>query len=126
MAEEPVPAEREPDLLPMDLSTLELTDQVANLPRSRPQRIRRALRSNPTSRLRWWKRRAHLIRPNRRSLRSLRQPVAGLVSVEFQPPTQEPEGIGVELSEDIVLESSGVSEFRVPDASEDFVTVAAG
>ena len=47
-------------------------------------------------------------------------PMAGLISAEFVPPLEAIGGIGVETSEEVVLEVSGNSEFRVPDASEDF------
>lgn len=51
-------------------------------------------------------------------------PVAGLISAEFEPPLQAIGGLGVETSEDVVLEVSGNSEFTVPDASEDFKALA--
>lgn len=51
-------------------------------------------------------------------------PVTGLISAEFVPPLQAIGGLGVETSEDVVLEVSGNSEFRVPDASEDFTALA--
>jgi tetratricopeptide (TPR) repeat protein len=47
------------------------------------------------------------------------QPLEGLISAEFQPPLQATGGLGVETSDEVVLEVSGDSEFRVPDASED-------
>ena len=53
------------------------------------------------------------------------QPLAGLISAEFQPPLEATGGLGVETSEDVVLEVSGNSEFSVPDASEDMKSVAA-
>jgi hypothetical protein len=43
-----------------------------------------------------------------------------LISAEFEPPLEAVGGLGVETSEDVVLEVSSYSEFRVPDASEDF------
>ena len=51
-------------------------------------------------------------------------PVAGLISAEFQPPLRAIGGLGVETSEDLVLDVSGNTEFRVPDASEDFKALA--
>jgi len=51
-------------------------------------------------------------------------PVAGLISAEFVPPLEAIGGLGVETSEDVVLEVSGDSEFQVPDASEDFRALA--
>jgi hypothetical protein len=53
------------------------------------------------------------------------QPLAGLISAEFQPPLQATGGLDVETSEEVVLEGSGNSEFRVPDASEDLKSLAA-
>jgi hypothetical protein len=50
--------------------------------------------------------------------------VSGLITAEFQPPLEAIGGIGVETSEEVVLEVSGNSEFRVPDASEDFKSLA--
>jgi hypothetical protein len=51
-------------------------------------------------------------------------PVAGLISAEFEPPLEAIGGLGVETSEEVILEVSGNSEFRVPDASEDFRALA--
>jgi hypothetical protein len=71
-------------------------------------------------------------------------PVSGLVSAEFEPPKEstyrlhpeltrdfvaEPEPLGqleVETAEELELQSSGASEFRVPNAAEDFMDLAAG
>jgi hypothetical protein len=52
------------------------------------------------------------------------QPVAGLISAEFEPPLEAIGGLGVETSEDVVLDVTGNTEFRVPDASEDFKALA--
>jgi hypothetical protein len=58
------------------------------------------------------------------------QPMAGLISQEFQPPEEsvrspyEVLGVDVETSEEVVLQGSGDSEYRVPNASEDFLTLA--
>jgi hypothetical protein len=58
-------------------------------------------------------------------------PIQGLISSEFQPPVEsfsnprEALGIDVEMSEDVVLEGSAGSEFRVPDASEELMFPAA-
>jgi len=52
------------------------------------------------------------------------QPVTGLISAEFEPPLEAIGGLGVETSEDVVLEVSGNTEFRVEDASEDFKVLA--
>jgi len=51
-------------------------------------------------------------------------PMAGLISAEFEPPLEAIGGLGVETSEDLVLDASGNTEFRVPDASEAFKTLA--
>lgn len=51
-------------------------------------------------------------------------PLPGLISAEFQPPLEATGGLGVETSEEVVLEPSDDSEFRVPDASEDFKSLA--
>jgi hypothetical protein len=53
------------------------------------------------------------------------QPLPGLISAEFQPPLEATGGLGVETSEEVLLEVSGDSEFSVPDASEDLKSVAA-
>ncbi len=53
------------------------------------------------------------------------RPLPGLISAEFQPPLEAIGGLGVETSEEVVLEVSGESEFRVPDASEDLKSLAA-
>jgi tetratricopeptide (TPR) repeat protein len=53
------------------------------------------------------------------------RPLPGLISAEFQPPLEATGGLGVETSEEVVLEVSGDSEFRVPDASEDLRSLAA-
>ena len=53
------------------------------------------------------------------------RPLPGLISAEFQPPLQATGGLGVETSEEVVLEVSGDSEFRVPDASDDLKSLVA-
>ena len=54
------------------------------------------------------------------------QPLPGLISAEFQPPLEAIGGLGVETSEEVVLEVSGKnSEFRVPDAAEDLKSLSA-
>jgi hypothetical protein len=57
-------------------------------------------------------------------------PLPGLVSAEFVPPKIAPEpltplGLEIETEEDVILRSSGASEFTVPDASQDFMALAA-
>jgi tetratricopeptide (TPR) repeat protein len=51
----------------------------------------------------------------------------GLESAEFEPPRASPGPLGLEIEteSDVVLHSSGASEFSVPDASQDFATMAA-
>jgi hypothetical protein len=53
------------------------------------------------------------------------QPLSGLISAEFQPPLEAIGGLGVETSDEVVLEVSGDSEFRVPDASADLQALVA-
>jgi hypothetical protein len=53
-------------------------------------------------------------------------PVVGLISAEFEPPLEAIGGLGVETSEEVVLEVSGISEFQIPDASEDFKALVEG
>jgi hypothetical protein len=51
------------------------------------------------------------------------QPLSGLVGREDQPDVHEPEGgFRVETAEDIVLESTGYSEFQMTNASEELLT----
>jgi tetratricopeptide repeat protein len=58
------------------------------------------------------------------------QAVAGLISQEFEAPKEpigpplKPLDIDLETSQEVVLEGSGMSEYRVPDASEDLREVA--
>jgi tetratricopeptide (TPR) repeat protein len=51
----------------------------------------------------------------------------GLETAEFEPPRGplEPLGLEIETESDVVLNSSGASEFTVPDASQDFAALAA-
>jgi hypothetical protein len=53
------------------------------------------------------------------------RPLPGLISAEFEPPLEAIGGLGVETSEEVVLEPSGDSEFQVPDASEDLRSLSA-
>ena len=53
------------------------------------------------------------------------RPLPGLISAEFEPPLEAIGGLGVETSEEVVLEASGESEFQVPDASEDLRSLSA-
>jgi tetratricopeptide (TPR) repeat protein len=54
-------------------------------------------------------------------------PLLGLESAEFEPPPVSPGtlGLDIETESDVVLHSSGASEFTVPDASQDFAAMAA-
>ena len=54
-------------------------------------------------------------------------PLLGLESAEFEPPRVSPGPLGLEIEteSDVVLHSSGASEFTVPDASQDFAAMAA-
>jgi hypothetical protein len=54
-------------------------------------------------------------------------PLAGLEPGEFEPPkvSTGPLGLEIETESDVVLNSSGASEFSVPDASQDFAALAA-
>ncbi len=52
------------------------------------------------------------------------RPLPGLISAEFQPPLEAIGGLGVETSEEVVLEVSGESEFQIPDASEDMKSLS--
>jgi hypothetical protein len=58
------------------------------------------------------------------------EPVSGLVPNEFVPPEEDrapasPLGLEIETEQDVVLRSSGASEFTVPDASQEFLDLAA-
>lgn len=55
-------------------------------------------------------------------------PLPGLESAQFEPPPIPPAGplgLEIETESDVVLRSSGASEFSVPDASQDFAALAA-
>jgi tetratricopeptide (TPR) repeat protein len=68
-------------------------------------------------------------------------PLAGLISQEFEPPKEafklhpeltqfgappgKPDRLDVELTEDVELRSSGADEFRMPNAAEEFMDLAA-
>jgi hypothetical protein len=54
-------------------------------------------------------------------------PLPGLETTEFEPPhvTPGPLGLEIETESDVVLHSSGASEFSVPDASQDLAALAA-
>ena len=58
------------------------------------------------------------------------EPVSGLVPSEFVPPEEDrapasPLGLEIETEQDVVLRSLGASEFTVPDASQEFLDLAA-
>jgi tetratricopeptide repeat protein len=54
-------------------------------------------------------------------------PLPGLETAEFEPPKSSPGPLGLEIEteSDVVLNSSGASEFSVPDASQEFAALAA-
>jgi hypothetical protein len=54
-------------------------------------------------------------------------PLPGLETAEFEPPKSSPGPLGIEIEteSDVVLNSSGASEFSVPDASQDFAALVA-
>lgn len=54
-------------------------------------------------------------------------PLPGLETAEFEPPKGNlgPLGLEIEVESDVVLNSSGASEFTVPDASQDLAALAA-
>ena len=54
-------------------------------------------------------------------------PLPGLETTEFEPPQVSPGPLGlvIETESDVVLHSSGASEFSVPDASQDLAAMAA-
>jgi hypothetical protein len=53
-------------------------------------------------------------------------PLPGLETAEFEPPRSSPGlGLEIETESDVVLHSSGASEFSVPDASQDLAALAA-
>jgi hypothetical protein len=54
-------------------------------------------------------------------------PLPGLETAEFEPPKSSPGplGLDIETESDVVLNSSGASEFSVPDASQEFAALAA-
>jgi tetratricopeptide (TPR) repeat protein len=54
--------------------------------------------------------------------------IPGLVTADFEPPKETPGppiGLEIETEQDVVLNSSGASEFSVPDASQELATLAA-
>ncbi|HYN20855.1 MAG TPA: hypothetical protein VE078_07845, partial [Thermoanaerobaculia bacterium] len=118
-AESPTPAAAPPDLLPVDIAAMELIQASAETAR----RLKAAWQfpepaAAPASA-------ASAPEPEEpASAGETVPPIAGLISAEFEPPLEAIGGLGVETSEEVVLEASGNSEFRVPDASEDFKSLA--
>ena len=124
------PAATPPDLLPVDLAALELsqaaremgrrlevTSRVTELSRTpAPDVTAAAPVESPAA--------ASAPEPEEPAPAETVPPVAGLISAEFEPPLEAIGGLGVETSEEVVLEVSGNSEYRVPDASEDFKALA--
>ncbi len=120
-----------PDLLPVDIAALELAQASAAAARHSDPVTEPAETSEPPAEV-------AAAGPSESSEPDLSAPqpdeprptaetgptLPGLISAEFVPPLEAIGGLGVETSEDVVLEVSGDSEFRVPDASEDFKSLA--
>jgi len=116
------------DLLPVDLAALELSRPTAENPRPEAERAERSTPAPDVAAAGPVESQAPAASapaleeptPDREAV----APVAGLISAEFVPPLEAIGGLGVETSEEVVLDVSGNSEFRVPDASEDFKALA--
>ena len=115
-ASEPVPAA--PDPLPVDVAALELSQAAAEMARRLEAARQGSQGAQPVESP------ASAPEPEKPSPDEAVQPIAGLISAEFEPPLESIGGIGVETSEEVVLEVSGNTEFRVEDASEDFKELA--
>jgi tetratricopeptide (TPR) repeat protein len=113
---------KQADLLPVDIAALELTKASAEMARrlgaappltAAPPDVAAAgpVESVPA---------ASAPEPDEPAPAPTVLPMAGLISAEFVPPLEAIGGIGVETSEEVVLEASENSEFQVPDALEDF------
>jgi tetratricopeptide repeat protein len=94
------------------LEPLDLTEELAEVAPPEPTSI------EPT------------VTPPDRTEVEVSAPLPGLETAEFEPPKVPPEpltplGLEIETEEDVVLRSSGASEFTVPDASQDFMALAA-
>ena len=111
-ASEPEAAAADP--LPVDVAALDLSQAAAEMARrlEAARQVSQAAEPVESS--------ASAPEPEEPSPGEAVKPMAGLISAEFEPPLESIGGIGVETSEEVVLEVSGNSEFRVPDASEDF------
>lgn len=128
----PEPKAVQPDLLPVDLAALELSRAAAETVRrlgAAPQFTRPAEGPTPppdvaAAAVESPAPAASAPKPEEQVPAAPVPPVAGLISAEFEPPLEAIDGIGVETSEDVVLSVSGNSEFRVPDASEEFKDLA--
>jgi tetratricopeptide (TPR) repeat protein len=119
---DPEPAPKSPkqaDLLPVDMAALELSQASAEMAR-RLQAAPRLTPEVPPARPVESPAATAAPEPEEPAPAETVPPIAGLISAEFEPPLEAIGGIGVETSEEVVLEVSGNSEFRVPDASEDF------
>ena len=120
--------ETSPADLPVDLAALELSPASRRrmlAPRWRSLRVRHPGTRSPPWLTNRRRRRASASKPEEPgSAGDAVQPVSGLISAEFQPPLEAIGGLGVETSEDLVLDVTGNTEFRVPDASEDFKALA--
>jgi tetratricopeptide (TPR) repeat protein len=125
------PAGSPPDLLPIDIAALELSKASAEMAR-RLQAAPRVTEPAPPPAAPDVAAAGPAESPAAASAPKPEEPVpaepvpqvAGLITAEFEPPLEAIGGIGVETSEEVVLEVSGDSEFRVPDASEDFKSLA--
>jgi hypothetical protein len=106
------------DPLPVDIAALDLSQAAAEMA-SRLEAARRVSQGAESA-----DSPAAAREPEKPSADETVQPMAGLISAEFQPPLEAIGGIGVETSEEVVLEVSGNTEFRVEDASEDFKELA--
>ena len=119
---EPAVAAREPeaspDPLPVDIAALDLSQAAAEMAR-RLEAARQASQGGEPVEVP-----ASAPEPKEPSPDDAVRPMAGLISAEFEPPLEAVGGIGVETSEEVVLEVSGNTEFRVEDASEDFKELA--
>jgi tetratricopeptide repeat protein len=111
---------------PAEIAPLELTDDLKNAatkpvfePAPLQDRRRTAASENPPEGL--------VQEPEAPAVAGPSAPLAGLETSEFEPPKVSPEPLGIEIEteSDVVLSSSGASEFSVPDASQDFAALAA-
>ena len=110
--------EARPDPLPVDMAALDLSQAAAEMARRLEAARQASQGGEPVESP------APAPEPEEPSPVEAVRPMAGLISAEFEPPLEAVGGIGVETSEEVVLEVSGNTEFRVEDASEDFKELA--